>query len=158
MIERYDVYRRVHYDDGVGGVGRRPRGEGSSSRRREVAVVNFRLGDKLNGHSGIVHGGILSLLFDEAMGWAYECLRNEGELFDETSTTPVMTAVTANLNVDFRVPFVEGSDGLIRVYHDERKGRKIYFTAKLESRDGSITYAEARSLFVMVRLDRIKKT
>ena len=40
-----------------------------------VLVYAFRSGGKLNGHGGIMHGGLLSLLFDEAMGWAYECLR-----------------------------------------------------------------------------------
>jgi hypothetical protein len=34
-----------------------------------------RVRGKLNGHGGIVHGRVLSLLFDEVMGWAYECLR-----------------------------------------------------------------------------------
>ncbi len=40
-----------------------------------VIVYVFRSGGKLNGQGGIVHGGVLSLLFDEAMGWAHECLR-----------------------------------------------------------------------------------
>ena len=64
--------------------------------------------------------------------------------------------MTANLTIDFRAPFVEGSEGVIRVYFDERKGRKIYFTTTLESKDGGVTYAEARSLFVLVGLDRLK--
>ena len=51
---------------------------------------------------------------------------------------------------------MEGSEGVIRVYFDERKGRKIHFTATLESKDGGVTYAEARSLFVLVGLDRLK--
>jgi hypothetical protein len=46
--------------------------------------------------------------------------------------------VTANLTIDFRTPFVEGSEGVIRVYFDERKGRKIYFTGTLESKDGGL--------------------
>ena len=40
-----------------------------------VLVYAFRSGGKLNGHGGTVHGEVLSLLIDEAMGWAYECLR-----------------------------------------------------------------------------------
>ena len=39
-----------------------------------VLVYAFWSGRKLNGHGGIVHGGVLSLLFDKAMGWVYECL------------------------------------------------------------------------------------
>ncbi|KAL3817369.1 hypothetical protein ACHAXA_005004 [Cyclostephanos tholiformis] len=141
MIERYDIYRRVLDDVAVE---RKPRG---GSSRREVVIVNLSVGDKLNGHGGIVHGGILSLLFDEAMGWAYECLRHEDDWLDDPSS-PV-TAVTANLTVDFRAPFVEGSEGVIRVYHDERKGRKIYFTAKLESKDGE---EMAKGSFLAIRM------
>ena len=40
-----------------------------------VLVYAFRSVRKLNGHGGTVHGEVLSLLFNEAMGWAYECLR-----------------------------------------------------------------------------------
>ncbi len=40
-----------------------------------VLVYAFRSGGKLNGHGGIMHGGVLSLLFNEAMVWAYKCLR-----------------------------------------------------------------------------------
>jgi len=42
-----------------------------------VLAYAFRSGGggKLNGHGGIMHGRLLSLLFDEAMGWAYKCLR-----------------------------------------------------------------------------------
>ena len=133
-----------------------------------------RWGGKLNGHGEIVHGGVLSLLFDEAMGWACECLRLRDEddgdddvvdrSIDGPTTTPTppsaptTAAVTANLTVDFRAPLPEGSEGVIRVYHHgERDGRKIRFTATLESVDGGVTYAEASSLFVIVRLDRLRK-
>ncbi len=40
-----------------------------------ILVYAFRSGGKLNGHGGTVHGVVLSLLFDEAKGGAYECLR-----------------------------------------------------------------------------------
>ena len=181
MIERYDVYRRVmmNEDDddvtlGAVEARRRRRRRRRPGGRREVAVVAVRVGRRLNGHGGIVHGGVLSLLFDEAMGWACECLRLRDEddgdddvvdrSIDGPTTTPTppsaptTAAVTANLTVDFRAPLPEGSEGVIRVYHHgERDGRKIRFTATLESVDGGVTYAEASSLFVIVRLDRLRK-
>ncbi len=121
--------------------------------------MDVRVGGRLNGHDGIVHGGVLSLLFDEAMGWAYECLRrDEDDRIGDLSPLVAVAAVTANLTVDFRAPFRGGSAGVIRVYHDRRDGRKIYFTATLENKDGSVTYAEARSLFVLVGLDRFKRS
>lgn len=85
------------------------------------------------------------------MGWAVECLQEQ-----DTQSSDVTTAVTANLTVDFRAPLLEGSEAVVRVYHDETKGRKIYFSATLESKDGSIVFAEAKSLFILVRSDQLK--
>ena len=108
-----------------------------------MVAVHVKLGRALNGHEGIVHGGVTSLLFDEAMGWAYESL-----LMDDD---PNAVAVTANLTIDFRAPLVEGSEGTVRVYHDGTAGRKLHFYARLESVDGSVLYSEARSVFVVIK-------
>ena len=109
-------------------------------------MVDLKVEHRLNGHGGIVHGGIISLLFDEAMGWAHECLQED----------PSTTAVTANLTVDFRALFLEGSEAVVRIYHDCNNGRKFYFSATLESKDGSVVFAETKSLFILVRSDRLK--
>lgn len=93
LIERFDVYRRVDdYDvrvglnegnvplmnDGLPKITQQTPKEQSNSmnpqQHTELAVVDVKLGSKLNGHAKIVHGGIISLLLDESMGWAYECL------------------------------------------------------------------------------------
>jgi len=142
LIEQYNVYRRVNVEGK----------QQQSSPKRELAIVDLKLGSRLNGHGGIVHGGIISLLFDEAMGWAFECLQEQGGQQDSSA----VTAVTANLTVDFRAPFWEGSEAVVRVYHDETKGRKIYFSATLESKDGSVVFAEAKSLFIILRSDQLK--
>jgi acyl-coenzyme A thioesterase PaaI-like protein len=142
LIERYNVYRRVN----LGG----EKLLSKSSSKQELTVVDLKLGSRLNGHGGIAHGGIISLLFDEAMGWAYECLQEDSNI-----DSSAFTAVTANLTVDFRAPFMECSEAILRVYHDETNGRKIYFSASLESLDGSILFAEAKSLFILIRSDRL---
>ncbi|KAL7533148.1 hypothetical protein ACHAWF_004356 [Thalassiosira exigua] len=139
LIERYNVYQRVDLE----------RMQNHGKQKRELTVVDVKLGGRLNGHGGIAHGGIISLLFDEAMGWAFECMRDQ-----DSSHDPSSTAVTANLTVDFRAPFLEGSEAVVRVYHEETQGRKIYFSATLESPDGSVVFAEAKSLFILVRLKR----
>eukprot|EP00580_Thalassiosira_gravida_P019036 CAMPEP_0201671592 /NCGR_PEP_ID=MMETSP0494-20130426/30094_1 /ASSEMBLY_ACC=CAM_ASM_000839 /TAXON_ID=420259 /ORGANISM="Thalassiosira gravida, Strain GMp14c1" /LENGTH=191 /DNA_ID=CAMNT_0048152999 /DNA_START=35 /DNA_END=610 /DNA_ORIENTATION=+ len=166
LIERYNVYRRVNLENEPQHHQRQQQSSlMSSSSKRELTVVDLKLGNRLNGHAGIAHGGIISLLFDEAMGWASVCLREE-EKDSSSSTANTATTtnnnnttdnavVTANLTIDFRAPFFEGSEGVVRVYHDETKGRKIYFSATLESLDGKVVFAEAKSLFIRVRLDRL---
>lgn len=52
-------------------------------------VCLVRFGKSLNGHSGVVHGGITALTFDNSFGWLF--LANE--------TAP---AFTANLNINYR--------------------------------------------------------
>lgn len=139
LIERYHVYKRINTSNEL------------PQSLRELTVVDLKVGKKLNGHDGIIHGGIISLLFDEAMGWAYECLQQQDQI-DSTG----MIIVTANLTVNFRAPFLAGSEAVIRVYHNETKGRKFYFSSRLESNDGSVVFAEASSLFVLVRKDKLR--
>lgn len=135
LIERFDVYQRVNLESE----------HKQSQPTGELVVVDIKLGTKLIGHDGIVHGGILSLMFDEAIGCACECLRRKQ---DDGIGLP---AVTAYLTVDFHSPFSEGSEAVIRVCHNETVGRKMYFSATLESKDGIVVFAEARSLFILVR-------
>ena len=122
LIERFDVYQRVNLESE----------HKQSQPTGELVVVDIKLGTKLNGHDGIVHG-------------ACECLRRKQ---DDGIGLP---AVTAYLTVDFNSPFSEGSEAVIRVCHNETVGRKMYFSATLESKDGIVLFAEARSLFILVR-------
>lgn len=138
LIERFNVYKRVNTT--------------SQSKEQpesnEIAVVDIKLGTRLNGHGGVVHGGIISLLFDTALGFAYHiCLSGDNKNI----------AVTANLKIDFRAPFREGSEAVVRVYLDRIEGRKIFFSANLESKDGSVLYAEATSLFIKVNRSKVVK-
>ena len=71
LIERYSVYRRVTIDK---------QGEPAPHQEHtigaELAVADIRVGKDLNGHKGIVHGGIISLLIDDTFGW----VRGHGEI------------------------------------------------------------------------------
>ena len=53
MIESYEVYRK-------------PDGDTSTEN---VIVAFVKLGNRVDGHPGVVHGGILSLIFDDAFGF-----------------------------------------------------------------------------------------
>ena len=146
-IERYNFYRRVHQHP-VDGAKLQPNHNSMESAEPiEVAVGDVQLGNQVNGHEGIVHGGIIALIFDDAMGWGYEALLMSDQDLDADPTK----IVTANLNIDYRAPLMEDSRAVVRVYYVRSEGRKIYFQARLESHDGKILYAEATSLFVKLR-------
>ena len=112
----------------------------------EVVVFDVQVGRKLIGHEGLVHGGIISLLFDEAIGWGYQCFAHESQYrgrgggsrkrrhahelperdqtiqWEDLDATP--PAVTANLIVKFKQPLPAGQRCLLRVYHVQSEGRK----------------------------------
>ena len=68
MIETYHIYR--------------------SLTQNEILCV-IKIGDKLNGHPKIVHGGITSMLFDNSFGWLFWALN-------------IPPAMTANLVVNYK--------------------------------------------------------
>ncbi len=123
-IERYDVYKRIN--DGIG------------EESPELVVADIQLGHKLDGHEGVVHGGVLAMLFDDAMGMAFGAMG-------------VTMALTANLSVDYRTPVQADSKVLIRVRLSRREGRKLYFSAQMTNHDASILYAEATTLYIIPR-------
>lgn len=181
-IERYDVYRLRGEDEDEAEAeddSFAPPGGGSTGGGvvGEVAVADIRFGRSLNGHDGIVHGGIICLLFDDAMGWGYDALvlterekrrrkRRKAPVVDthlevevgeggrdsrNSDEEAIPTIVTANLSVDFRAPLPADTEAIVRIRHDGTRGRKIYFSARLESADGETLFAEATALFVIPR-------
>jgi acyl-coenzyme A thioesterase PaaI-like protein len=146
LIERFNVYKRVNTNNDTTVLQSK---EQQPDRKNEIAVVDLKLGTRLNGHSSIVHGGIISLLVDTALGFAYHICLHE----DKDNNI----AVTANLKMNFRAPFREGSEAVIRVYLDKIEGRKIFFSAVLESKDGSVVYTDATSLFIKVGRRKVVK-
>jgi acyl-coenzyme A thioesterase PaaI-like protein len=163
-IERYDTYRRVPLvEDGSvifdKSVAKDTTATATTSENQEVCVADVRVGESLNGHAGIVHGGIISLILDDTLGWGYEALslssreENAGGKEDDYSLV-----VTANLTVNYRKPLRAGSNFVVRVRHEKTEGRKVYFTARIESYDGKTLYAEASSLFLKVKKEQISTT
>ena len=135
LIERFDVYR-VDVDEPS------PYRSGT-----QILSINIKLGNRLNGHPKIIHGGIISLLFDEAMGWA----RGVYSHFSTKSREDKMY-VTANLNIDYRSPLRENCEVIMRVFFEQSDSdsAKVKLRGIIESRDGSI-FAESTGLFVHAR-------
>mmetsp|Transcript_14702 Transcript_14702/g.16752 ORF Transcript_14702/g.16752 Transcript_14702/m.16752 type:complete len:267 (-) Transcript_14702:351-1151(-) len=92
------------------------------NEKENVVIANIKFGNNLNGHIGIVHGGIISLLFDDICGFAFHAVG-------------VVHAVTANLNVNFRQPVMANSEVCLSVQLDTTKteGRKLYFNVQMTS-------------------------
>lgn len=121
MIETYEVYKRP-----VGSID------------ENVVTAHVAFGEHLDGHPGIVHGGILSLMFDDLMGFGFYSLG-------------IPMAFTANLNVDYRAPVPAGTRVRIDAQLESREGRKLFWKAQMTSLDQKILYAEATSLYIIPR-------
>mmetsp|Transcript_18211 Transcript_18211/g.48997 ORF Transcript_18211/g.48997 Transcript_18211/m.48997 type:complete len:238 (-) Transcript_18211:229-942(-) len=112
---------------------------------RTIALV--RLGDRLCGHRGIVHGGATAAICDELFGWtAHRC--NPGR------PTRIFTA---SLDVHYKAPLPAGTDVAVTTAVVRRDGRKVFMEARVESPDGAVLYATAKSLFIISRDDHTQE-
>ncbi|KAL4893998.1 HotDog domain-containing protein [Aspergillus ambiguus] len=103
-------------------------------------VSIFYLGPSVCGHPGIVHGGLLATLLDEAMGrCCFPALPNK-------------VGVTANLNIDYRRPAIAENYVVLRAETVKVEGRKAWVEARIETlpEEGKEpqVLVEAKSLFV----------
>ncbi len=118
----------------------------------QVILVDVRIGNRLNGHDRIVHGGIISCIMDEAFGWGYEAIQRStiGLGFADEG---YLHAFTANMHIQYRNPLPAESDFVVRVYHDKERseGRKVYLKSKIENCNGSVVYIEATALFIQMK-------
>lgn len=119
LVESYHAYRKL-------------------SDNTVVAVV--QLGRGVDGHPGVVHGGILALLMDDVLGFGYEALGD------------VPMAVTANLNINYLQAVPAGACVLVQAALQQREGRKLHWKVRVVSaEDESVIYCEATSLFIIPR-------
>ncbi|KAB8071054.1 thioesterase family protein [Aspergillus leporis] len=103
----------------------------------------FHVGKQMCGHPGFVHGGLLSVMFDEAFARCVSASFASG------------LGMTANLNVDFRKPAVPDRVYVLRAETVNVEGRKAWVEGSLSSLPPAagedaepIKVAEARALFV----------
>ena len=110
-----------------------------------VAVTaEFEVGTGHQGAPGLIHGGLLSLAFDEVMGAVHWMLRHP--------------AVTGRLETDFLKPVPVGRTVHISARCVGVHGRKLYHRAegRLDGPDGELV-ARAAALFVGVELEHFTK-
>ena len=122
----------------------------SSGSKLPVCICLIKLGPYLEGHQGIVHGGVLSMLIDEVIGLGCEALGDglQGLAF------------TANLNINYRNPCPVCYEIRTSVYLQKYDGgRKLKWTCVVESSDQKTLYCEATSLFLLSKeMEKKKKS
>jgi len=95
----------------------------------------FSLGERYQGAPGIVHGGIVAVVLDEALS--------------KLSKMYGVSAVTAELNVEYLRP-VRVAEALSVEAHLERsEGRQMYYAGEIQDGKGRVL-ARARGRFVAV--------
>lgn len=122
-----------------------PRGLGLVFRRTEDRVeAETALGETFAGYDGLVHGGIVTTLLDEAMGWAI--LELAGRF-----------AVTRSLQVDFRRPAFVGKALRVEAHlaGEEADGAVRVEASVRDLRDRVL--ASAVGIWVLVRESRVRR-
>jgi len=117
----------------------------SDEENGSVAGV-YRIGCSLCGHSGIVHGGIIAMGFDDLFGTCY--FRNRSRVNHEE----LGPGFTANLDVNYRKPMPCGKGKVVfNARIDRVEGRKVYLSGFATSENGQIKYADSTALFIAAR-------
>jgi acyl-coenzyme A thioesterase PaaI-like protein len=102
-----------------------------------VGVVT--LGPSHEGGPGLTHGGVLSLMFDHAMGQAVYLAGQSG--------------MTVSLEVRYRAPTPLGVPLTVRARVDRTQGRRVFVTADV--RTGDVVTAEASGVFLTLTAENV---
>ena len=109
---------------------------------RRCITGKFRIGTEYQGGSGYLHGGIIALLLDEAMGKA---CRFHGE-----------HAVTADLRVEFLRPIRVDQDIVVEGFIARREGRQLYHEGEIRSAAGELL-ARGQGRFVVIDREQYRR-
>ncbi|MGH9482352.1 MAG: PaaI family thioesterase [Terriglobales bacterium] len=104
-------------------------------RERRRVYGRFRLGAEYQGSQGILHGGIIALVLDEAMG---KLTRLSG-----------VRAVTAELRVEYLRPIAAEEEIVVEAEEELQEGRNLHFRAEIRNRAGAVL-ARGAGRFVIV--------
>ncbi len=91
---------------------------------------------RYEGYDGVIHGGIIATLLDEAM--AKEILARG------------LIAVTADLGIRYRNPLKVGTRVKVSGKITQQKSRTIHASSVIEDEQGKI-YAEATAVYIVVK-------
>jgi thioesterase superfamily protein 4 len=97
----------------------------------------MELGNGVNGHANMAHGGFVSTILDETMGIANVQLNYK-------------PTFTAYLNITFKSPTRTPSVVVCRAWIAREEGRKRFTYASLEDGEGNVL-ATAEALFLIIK-------
>ena len=133
-IEAYRVFQKTPSSN-VTRVSERTDAAAASNDPQVVALV--RVGTRVDGHEGIVHGGIVAMLVDDVLGYGFYSIGWPA-------------AFTANLSVNYRQPIPAATILRIECYFERQERRKLYWKIRVvDARKPSVLYVDATSLFVI---------
>jgi uncharacterized protein (TIGR00369 family) len=95
----------------------------------------FRMGEEYSGAPGILHGGIIAVLLDEAMG--------------KVNRFRQVRAVTAEMKIEYLRPIPTGQDIVIEAREVETNGRNLFHEGEIRSAQGELL-ARGRGRFVNI--------
>ena len=95
----------------------------------DVSVTEFEVPARYQSWKGVVHGGMVALMLDEAVGWAAWHRGHPG--------------VTGKLEVRYRLPLRVGERVRLTGRVDNVRRTLVYATAKIERISDGATVAEA---------------
>jgi uncharacterized protein (TIGR00369 family) len=113
----------------------------ATNDERQRIVGRFTLGAEYQGGPGFIHGGIIAVLLDEAMGKV--CRFSD------------VRAVTAELTVRYLKPVRVDEEIEIEAYQAERNGRLLVHHGEIRNTDGEIL-AQGKGRFVVVDPEKFK--
>jgi acyl-coenzyme A thioesterase PaaI-like protein len=134
-----------HHDPGCWGCGDNPHGLHLPVPAEAGATEYeawFQFDERHQGGPGLVHGGLVSAVLDEACGLLATWYR--------------FPTVTARIFVRYRRPVPIKTELLVRARIDDVRGRRIRASADLS--DGDEPLAEARAAFLHVPLEHFLAT
>ncbi|MGB7439078.1 MAG: PaaI family thioesterase [Candidatus Acidiferrum sp.] len=97
---------------------------------------SFTLGPNYAGGAGFAHGGIIAVVLDEAMG-------KLSRLTDES-------AVTAEMNIEYKKPVPVDKPIVVEGWQDEEQGRNRFRAAEIRDAQGNLL-ARGKGRFVVVK-------
>ena len=100
-----------------------------------------RMGPAAESHRGLCHGGSMTALMDDVVGWTGFCA---------TGVCIPWSGFTAQINCKLCAPIEVGAELIIEGEIDRREGRKCFIVARLVSDTADeVVHATCEGLFIM---------